>query len=306
MLHGVMERNEKVNWDPLRKQLPPTELARVLGILSTNYQFITIEEFVDLIEGKTMPIDNALLITFDDGYRNTLDYALPVCEQFNIKPILFVTTGHINSGLPFWFDRLDYALQQNMDEPIIFNYLGVQYAFDTSSRQALIDSYKKFRDQCKFVFSNDVEMNQLFTVLAEMLESRSGKALADINVEDDWTAIASWSEIKSAVKQGRIDIGSHTVDHWRIDSLSEDEILFQLINSKEEIEARLSTECHYFCYPNGDYNQLSLDLLKQTHYWAAFTTDVGLCKSKDDLMTLKRFNFPANKTKSEILYLLNH
>ena len=306
MLHGVMEQNENVNWEPLRKQLPPSELARILGILSTNYQFITIDQFIALVKGQIAPIHNALLVTFDDGYRNTLDYALPICEQFNIKPILFVTTGHINSGLPFWFDRLDYALQQNMGESIEFNYLGVQYAFDTSSREALTESYKKFRDQCKNEFNNDVEMSQLFTALAEMLESRAGKALSDICIEDDWSAIASWSEIENAVKQDRIDIGSHTVDHWRIDSLSENEILEQLVNSKAEIEGNLSTKCQYFCYPNGDYNQMSIELLKQAHYRAAFTTDVGLCKSKDDLMTLKRFNFPANKTKSEILYLLNH
>jgi len=307
MLHGVMAQNESVKWTPLRQQLLPSELERVLGILSKYYHFITIDQCVDLLEGKSVSINNALLITFDDGYRNTLDYALPICERFNIKPIFFITTGHINSGLPFWFDRLDYALQQNIEEKsIIFNYLGVQYVFDNSSRQALIDSYKRFRDQCKNTFNNDVDMSQLFTALSEMLESRSGKALADICREDDWSAIASWQEIDNAFKQKRIDIGSHTVDHWRIDSLSENEILEQLVNSKEEIEANLSTKCHYFCYPNGDYNQLSINLLKQTHYRAAFTTDVGLCKSKDELMTLKRFNFPANKTKSEILYLLNH
>ena len=305
MLHGVMDPNIKTSWRPLRQQLSPDKLIRTLNLLSECYQFITIAQCVDMLEGKTPLINNALLITFDDGYRNNIEYALPICEKFAIKPVLFVATNHINSGLPFWFDRLDYALQQNIGAILSLPYQGGIYKFDATTRETLSVSYKKFRDECKQIFTDDIKLNQLFNALSEILESRSGLALHNICAHDDWSAIASWQQLKEAVEQGRVDVASHTMDHWRIDCLNEDQVLSQLKQSKVCIEKELAVNCDYFCYPNGNYNKLGIQLLKEVGYRAAFSTDVGLCQSKDDLMTLKRFNFPSNKTKPELLYLLN-
>lgn len=305
MLHGVMAPHSQTSWTPLRPQISPDELKRTLDILSHYYQFITIEQAIDILEGKVAPIESALLITFDDGYRNNIDYALPIFEQFGVKPILFVATGHLDSKLPFWFDRIDYALQQNMGELISFQYQGSEYCFDATSLPALKASYQKFRDDCKYAFTDDIDMNKLFNALSEMLESRSGKALRDICVEDDWSGIVSWEQLKEAVKFNRIDVGSHTVDHWRLDSLSETQIIVQLQQSKMRIEEELATQCQYFCYPNGNYSELAVSLTKESGYRAAFATKGKLCKVNDDLMTLKRFSFPENKTSAEIIYQLN-
>lgn len=305
MLHGVMASNENVSWEPLRPQISPSELKRVLSILSDHYQFITIEQAVDMLSGKVALIENALLITFDDGYRNNLDYALPICELFSIKPVLFVATGNIDSGLPFWVDRLDYALQQCMGELISLQFKGKIYQFDATSREALQQSYKEFRDKCKSEFSDDVEMNKLFNGLSKMLEIESNKALSDICERDDWSAVVSWEQLRKAVQEERLDIASHTVDHWRLDCLSQQELISQLEKSKKRIEQELSLQCDYFCYPNGNYNKFAINLLKKSGYRAAFSTDVGLCKLNDDLMRLKRFSFPVNKTKKEIIYFLN-
>ena len=305
MLHGVMEVHEKSKWEPLRSQLPPSELKRILNILSDFYQFIDVTQAIGILDGSLPIIDNGLLVTFDDGYRNNIDYALPICEQFGIKPILFVTTRHIDSDSPFWFDRLDYALQQNMGEIIKYEYEGHHYQFDATSRQSLKDSFKKFRDYCKEHFSDDIKLNQLFTGLSEMLEHRSKKSLRHICKTDDWSAIATWDDLNRCVKADKLDIGSHTVDHFRLNCLDKNKIKSQLVKSKSEIELELKIKCQYFCYPNGDYDAQSILLVKESGFQAAFSTDVGLCNPKGDLMKLKRFNFPSYKTKSELLYLLN-
>jgi len=305
MLHGVMTEKKKSVWSPLRPQLEPEELERTLRLLSDFYQFITADQAVAMLQGKEPFVHNPMLITFDDGYRNNIDYALPICKQFDIKPIIFLSTKHVDSGMPFWFDRLDFALQQNMGDVILISYSGQNYSFDATSRIALAKSFKQFRDEVKCAYSDDNEMNQLFNSLSDELEMRSGKALKDICQKDDWSAIVSWQQLREQVKSGSLDVGSHTLDHWRLDSLNEQQILSQLKQSKVSIEDELTVQCDYFCYPNGNYNNNAKRLVQDAGYLAAFSTDVGLCKIQDDLMTLKRFNFPANKTKSELLYLLN-
>lgn len=304
-LHGVMEKHKQSLWEPLRPQLRPSELESILKVMSKYYHFITAEQCIGMLEGKVPIIEHALLLTFDDGYRNTIDYALPICEKFGIKPLLFIATGHIDSGKPFWFDRLDYALQQNMGSIISIEYEGVNYTFDATTRETLKVCYQQFRDDCKKSFNDDIKMNHLFNGLSHKLEVSSGKALCDICHDDDWSSTATWFLLREVVKKDRINIASHTVDHWRLNSLTQEQIFFQLQQSKVRIENELGIKCDYFCYPNGNYNTLAKNLVKKSGYIAAFSTDAGLCNEHDDLMTLKRLHFPLNKTAKEILYRLN-
>jgi peptidoglycan/xylan/chitin deacetylase (PgdA/CDA1 family) len=264
MLHGVMDKKNSSQWSPLRPHISPSELKKNLSILDECYQFVAIDECFDMLSGKKKPIRHALLVTFDDGYQNNLNYALPVCQQFNIKPVIFVSTKHIDIGHPFWFDRLDYALQQSLGTKFTFEYEGECYHFDGTTRDSLSESYANFRRSCKSKFTNDVKMHQLFNALIEWLEALSGKSLANL-LEDKWSSIATWNELRIAQQKGYLDVASHGVDHWRLDKLSEADILTQLSKSKKRIEQELS----------------------------------------DNLMALKRFSFPVNKTKLELLYLLN-
>lgn len=305
MLHGVMAPNDKTYWEPLRPQLSPDELTRTLTILSELYTFITAKQAIDILEGKSPSIKHAMLITLDDGYRNNIDYALPIFEKYGIKPVLFVVTGNIDSGLPFMVDRLDYALQQNMGGILSIPYAGESYQFDARSREALQESYKVFRDYCKSKFVNDIKMSEVFNAIAETLENQSGCSLEDIYKDDDWSVVASWGMLRKVVQENRLDVGSHTVDHWRLDCLEQLDLLYQLKESKKRIEKELLIKCNYFCYPNGNYNNLAIEKIVGSGYRAAFSTDVGLCAVGDDVNTLQRFNFPANKTKHELLYLLN-
>jgi peptidoglycan/xylan/chitin deacetylase (PgdA/CDA1 family) len=304
MLHGVIDPASQSCWEPLRPQLSTKELSRVLGILSNNYNFITVDQAVKMLDGKIPLIDNAMLITFDDGYRNNIDYALPICEKFSIKPVLFVTTGNLDSRLPFPVDRLDYALQQMMGEVISLQYNGNVFQFDATNRFSLQKSYKLFRDKIKGSVSDDTTINILFDDLSKLLEKKSGRSLLNLS-NDKWTSIVSWDDLRIAVQDNRIDVASHTVDHWRLDCLSHSQINSQLSISKLKIEEQLSIKCNYFCYPNGNYNEQAVSLLKGNGYHAAFTTDVGLCILNDELMALKRFNFPSNKSEAELMYILN-
>lgn len=305
MLHGVMKEQAKNLWTPLRPQISPDELKRSLTILSHYYQFINLEQAIEIIKGNAPEIKHALLITFDDGYRNNLDYALPICKEFGIKPVICLATGYVDSRLPFWFDRLDYALQQHIGGIINLKFESEYYKFNAASLDTLRESYKEFRDTVKKQFNDDIKMSYLLSSLAEILEVKSGKALCDICDEDDWSAIAEWNELKKEVVFGNIDIASHTIDHVRLGCLSETDIIHQINESKDRIEKELEVVCDIFCYPNGDYNKLAIKLLKESGYKVAFSTDAGLCNHNDDLMSLKRFSFPVGKSEAELLYLLN-
>ena len=45
-------------------------------------------------------------ITFDDGYADNLHNALPLLERYSAPATVFLATGWIDRGEPFWWDRL--------------------------------------------------------------------------------------------------------------------------------------------------------------------------------------------------------
>jgi len=66
-------------------------------------------------------------------------------------------------------------------------------------------------------------------------------------------ATMSWDELRDHAARG-IAIGSHTVSHPHLTTLSDDELRRELEESKREIEDRLSRACHDLAYPYGEHD----------------------------------------------------
>ena len=63
--------------------------------------------------------------------------------------------------------------------------------------------------------SYDLEMQHKLEALAIRLEQESGRRLADLGEEDDWSAILTWDGVRNALAQN-VTVGSHTVNHVRL------------------------------------------------------------------------------------------
>ena len=78
---------------------------------------------------------------------------------------------------------------------------------------------------------------------------------------------SSWSELSAFVQNGGL-VGSHTVNHARLSSITMDETYNEIIKSKATIEERLNTECKYFAWPYGtadDVNRDQLDIILENY-----------------------------------------
>lgn len=304
-MHGIMAKHENVQWHPLRKQLAPESLEATIKVLAKSYTFISLADAYQILARKKLPVKNGLVFTLDDGYWNNLHYAGPIFKKYNVLPTIFVATKNIDECSPFWFDRLDYALQQLDGEVYETKLLGSVFSFDLTTRASLKKSYALFRGFIKQNFSKDEEMRDLLNVLSDDIEAITNKSLAMIIRDDQWTRIASWTELSDSTQRDEFNVGSHTVDHIRIALVDENIMEFQLNKSKKQVESKLGRECKFFCYPNGSYDQQSAQKVSESGYLLAVTTQNGLNKIGDNLMTLKRFNIPSKRKKNDILHAIS-
>jgi len=80
--------------------VPPARFAEQMdAIVDSGAETLTVSEYVDAISGDRPPLpDRAVLVTFDDGYADTHDTAVPELLQREIRSTVYVTTGYL--GMP--------------------------------------------------------------------------------------------------------------------------------------------------------------------------------------------------------------
>src|SRR6266404_6381924 len=97
--------------DPQLLCVSPANFAGHANIIRQRGQIVALADGLDHLNdaGAGQP---SVAITFDDGYADNLEIALPILSRFNAYATIFVTAGQIDSNREFWWDELDALLLQ--------------------------------------------------------------------------------------------------------------------------------------------------------------------------------------------------
>jgi len=243
-----------------------------------------------------MDFRKACFITFDDGYKNYLDYAYPILKKNEVHSTIFVLPynlsnhGHIWTSTiiyfvkHYWFsDIRDFFLEHNQN--IYYNNKFDYFALNLTitkhlcqlrqvERQIIIDTLQK-----KFEQDNRIIEKELL----------------------------NFDELRK-LDRAYVSIASHSLTHPSF-SMETDEgfIDYEMRESKSTIEKELNVEVSSFAFPFAKWNPLSLNVVKR-YYSMCFTRindHVDLKKLKEDktyLYELPRFNI--HQDSAEELFLL--
>jgi peptidoglycan/xylan/chitin deacetylase (PgdA/CDA1 family) len=259
---------------------------------------------VDMLQGRRPILPYSIVLTFDDGYRNNLTHAWPILRQYKAPATFFVPTGFLDNPRPFWWDRLDYALQQAQTNGRDMTIGSVTVRLDYSSRDTLRESYKRLRRAAKEQRMSDLEFLRQVESIYTQLEKESGKKLSDIQKNDGWSAILSWKHVETFGDED-VAFGSHTVDHIRLGLVDLDVVYDQLEKSKRDIETHTGKPCLSLCYPSGSFTERTVDLAEKCGYLCGVTTMEGLNHIGDNVMTLRRIDLPVNVACRDLLFRLS-
>ncbi|GJI97864.1 hypothetical protein RugamoR57_45820 [Duganella caerulea] len=117
-----------------------------------------------------------------------------------------------------------------------------------------------------------------------------GGATRQALTRDEIRALASYA-----------DFQSHTVSHPILPQCDAEEARAEIFESKAEIERRYGWKVTTFAYPNGDYSQRDIELVREAGYFCAVTVDEGLNDGQTDLFRLKRILVDDDAGVSELL-----
>ncbi len=304
MLHGVAGEHKDAAWRPLWARLNTEVLDQNLQEFAKYYNFVSLPDAVDMVEGIRPWVKNPMVLTFDDGYRNNLTEALPILRKHGAQASLFVATGFIESGRSYWIDRLDFALQAAPEDARLIDAGFAQFDLRNMGRKELQQGYTRLRLAIKANSATDDEMYARLDAISEALEVAAGRSIDDVIYSDPFVSVATWDELAAAMAPD-VEIGSHTVDHLRLIAVDNDSSKQQLEQSRTQIQERLQNDCAYFCYPNGDVNDEVARQTKDVGYRAAVTTESGLNAAGCDLHRMKRYAMPTTNDQFKNLLAIS-
>lgn len=120
----------------------------------------------------------------------------------------------------------------------------------------------------------------------------------------DSKKLMDWDTIRQLKKEG-VTFGSHSKTHPFLSRLSSDELRAELNGSRKDLETHLHAPVDFFCYPYGDYDNGTVEAVKQAGYRLAVTTKRGLVHEGNDPFRVRR-SFIRSKTNPFLFLLRLH
>jgi peptidoglycan/xylan/chitin deacetylase (PgdA/CDA1 family) len=189
-------------------------------------------------------------ITFDDGLRSNVEVAYPMLRVLGIPAIFFVCPGLIEARRWLWTHearrRLEFAGAR----------LRRELALELGA-PAEVEPFVLWMKKLDFPRRRRVEARLAEATAAFVPSARDREAFD----------LAGWDEL-GALEPSVVAVGSHTLTHPVLPSMSAAEIESELRDSRRLIEDRLGRSAELFSYPNGDLDERTLTGVRR-HYRAA-------------------------------------
>lgn len=111
-------------------------------------------------------------------------------------------------------------------------------------------------------------------------------------------------EVTELLQTGLVTIGSHTLSHRNLDELSDEEIMKELGESKQQLEEMFGIVVDEICYPRGRFNSKVIDLVKENGYRLQYSCLPGSYKDEFTEGVVRR-NFVQHAQNDELMYHLH-
>jgi peptidoglycan/xylan/chitin deacetylase (PgdA/CDA1 family) len=211
-----------------------------MAFLRRHFHPMRFDEVLARIDsGRALP-PRAVLVSFDDGYDDNHRVAFPILQDLGMSAMFFVSTGHVETGLPFAYDWLVHMICGTGASVFSAPELGMHASLppEMEGRRAVarqvLARLKSLDDQTQ-------------AALVARLETEWN--LPRANGHADCRAM-SWDQLREMHRAG-MEVGSHGVTHRMLAKLSPRDLEQELRGSKQALDRELGASTCVLAYPVG-------------------------------------------------------
>lgn len=282
MFHYVRDLNKSKY--PDIKGLDFELFKEQIEFLDRNYNFIKTEDLMDSIHNKISLPSNSVLLTFDDGYTDHFEYVFPILEKKKIQGSFYIPVQTVVENKILDVNKIHYILaavanKQELIDDIFkrLNFYRLEYGLEENEYY-----FKKLAFSSRFDSKEVIFIKRLLQVeLSEIVRAKITDELFIKYVSSDENSFSrelymSQDQVQYMRESG-MHIGGHGYSHYWLSSLNKEKQAFEIDKSMDFIKM-IGGDLNYFsmCYPYGDFNQDTLDILNERGCKLGLTTDVNI------------------------------
>lgn len=243
----------------------PTNFYSHMSYLKKKYQIVRFEQDWNELN------EDAVCITFDDGYMDNFTNALPILKELDIPATIFVSTGNINTLDEFWWDELERIL---LDRKIEYkrtfklndDFFSCEWPTETySDREELYDTLH-------WLMYDKITVSKRMNWIDQL---RAWSKVGNVGRRENRSIQIEEININSSL----LTIGAHTENHLSLRTLQQQEQYYEISQSVKKLESILEHEITAFSYPFGtknDYDKTTIDICKDLQIHKAASNFPGL------------------------------
>lgn len=274
--------------------LSPNRFREQLRVLRSRFSIVPLGELLSPVVGQSRGLP-AVAITFDDGYRDNHDVALPILVEEGAVATFYVTSAPLEDGKFFWISELRRLVPRLPSGSVSARDVGEIHVPAAGADRTLLRR----------------DLTRLLSALPERVRERVMDALATAcgvprgeGLEGTFLRPAHLVSMRRA---GMI-IGGHTRTHPHLDRLELESLVPEIRDGKRDLEEILGEDLAHFAYPNpggGGRNELSVrNALRDAGYRTAVTSNPGPLSRRSDLLGLPRLGVYAGDQERTLFRVL--
>ena len=245
-----------------------------MELLAKYFNVLSLDEALQRLENNTLPA-RSVCITFDDGYADNCENALPILLANNLKATFFIATDFLDGGR-MWNDTITETVRNLNEAKLDLTKLGYGI-FDIETTEQKSNAASNIISKVKHLSPS--ERTRHVAYIAEQCDGLPDNLM-----------MTTRQLIK--LRDAAMEIGGHTRSHPILASLDIDSASEEIAENKKILETKLNKKIRFFAYPNGkpgkDYLPEHVEIVKNIGYEAAVSTSFGVSNKQSDKWQLAR------------------
>tara|TARA_B100000029_G_scaffold63741_1_gene57110 strand:+ start:2286 stop:3323 length:1038 start_codon:yes stop_codon:yes gene_type:complete len=240
MYHRVLPDTQMADDLDIGMAVSSSNFEKQIKTLKSKYKIVSMEDFNNNLKERKKEF--MITITFDDGYKDNLDYALPILEKFQVPATVYVTTRFLEGDTWMWWYELKEEIKNK--SKLDFNFKNTKYNFVIENQKQKNQAFKKLRE----LFLDLIKEKQI-ELLEIITKKKDRKNYSKICLSKE--------ELKNLSKHPLITVGAHSHNHLNLKILERENLIYEIKESKVVLENLLESKIKHFSYPYGQGRQVS-------------------------------------------------
>tara|TARA_B100001971_G_C18217834_1_gene555072 strand:- start:725 stop:1627 length:903 start_codon:yes stop_codon:yes gene_type:complete len=300
MYHYV--RNIKKSKYPNLKGLEFSDFRKQIFYLKKNFNILSNNQFIEILNSRKIPKKKSILLTFDDGYRDHFEYVFPFLKKQDVSAVFYPPIMCVRNKAVLDVNKIHFILakEENRDKILDLIFLYVKKILNKNPQQIGIEKINLLSryDDKKTILIKRLLQHHLPLPYRKKIVDKIFKHIVNYSEEEFSKILYMNKNNIQELYKNNFSIGSHGYNHYWWKKINKNEQEMEIKNSINYFKKiKVFDKNFSVCYPYGSYNLQTLNLLKKYKIKFALTTRVGSINKKNIKKVYELPRFDTNDFK---------